>query len=73
MQRKKLEFVHFFILTTIHLIKKIAPAIVATFNNETATVVTISGAICSEGIVAYISAMFFLPTYIIRLQLLQKL
>ena len=41
------------------MINKIAPAIVATFNNETAIVVAISGAICSEGIVAYISAMSF--------------
>ena len=63
-QPDKLEFVHlFFILPTTHLINKIAPAIAATFNNETATVVTISGAICSEGIVAYISRRcLFSPT-----------
>ena len=36
-----------------------APAITATFNNETAIVVATSGTICSEGIVAYISAMSF--------------
>ena len=56
----KLEFVYFFtILPTIHLINKIAPVIAATFNNETAIVVIISGTICSEGIVAYISDMSF--------------
>jgi hypothetical protein len=50
---------YFFDLSIIHFTKNTATAIAATLSAETATVVAISGIICSGGIVVYIAAMSF--------------